>query len=148
MRQRWSVFLCSGLVVDMGWGGGEGVGWVFFFFLMIRRPPGSTRFPYTTLFRSCNLVCTSKLTVCTFLPQLIRMIVVLSWMLRAQRLNNSLEPTLGFSFFKASTIYVMHLIKYPAIPQFIILHELNGYVCFRVIYAMYLVLISCSYPPA
>src|ERR1019366_3127685 len=25
---------------------------LFFFFLMIRRPPGSTLFPYTTLFRS------------------------------------------------------------------------------------------------
>src|ERR1041384_8715910 len=41
---------------------------VFFFFLMIRRPPRSTLFPYTTLFRSCcsSLVsptarwCTSK----------------------------------------------------------------------------------------
>src|SRR6266540_4655194 len=31
------------------------VGWIFslvFFFLMIRRPPRSTLFPYTTLFRS------------------------------------------------------------------------------------------------
>src|SRR6266850_5655612 len=33
--------------------------WVFcldllFFFLMIRRPPRSTLFPYTTLFRSCS----------------------------------------------------------------------------------------------
>src|ERR1035438_10817787 len=28
------------------------VGYVFFFFLMIRRPPRSTLFPYTTLFRS------------------------------------------------------------------------------------------------
>src|SRR2546430_16640443 len=28
---------------------------VFFFFLMIRRPPRSTLFPYTTLFRSQNL---------------------------------------------------------------------------------------------
>src|SRR3712207_949198 len=27
----------------------------FFFFLMIRRPPRSTLFPYTTLFRSCNI---------------------------------------------------------------------------------------------
>src|SRR5260370_27052998 len=27
---------------------------VRFFFLMIRRPPRSTLFPYTTLFRSCN----------------------------------------------------------------------------------------------
>src|SRR2546422_5892584 len=26
----------------------------FFFFLMIRRPPRSTLFPYTTLFRSCS----------------------------------------------------------------------------------------------
>src|SRR3712207_9282964 len=27
-----------------------------FFFLMIRRPPRSTLFPYTTLFRSCQLL--------------------------------------------------------------------------------------------
>src|SRR2546429_1321557 len=27
---------------------------IFFFFLMIRRPPRSTLFPYTTLFRSWN----------------------------------------------------------------------------------------------
>src|ERR1035441_10760228 len=32
----------------------------FFFFLMIRRPPRSTLFPYTTLFRSCtNRQCTT-----------------------------------------------------------------------------------------
>src|SRR5256885_12332897 len=30
---------------------------LFFFFLMIRRPPRSTLFPYTTLFRSCPLPC-------------------------------------------------------------------------------------------
>src|SRR2546427_8325048 len=29
---------------------------VFFFFLMIRRPPRSTLFPYTTLFRSSRMV--------------------------------------------------------------------------------------------
>src|ERR1041385_9411434 len=29
---------------------------LFFFFLMIRRPPRSTLFPYTTLFRSVNCV--------------------------------------------------------------------------------------------
>src|SRR5437773_12366931 len=28
--------------------------YILFFFLMIRRPPRSTLFPYTTLFRSCN----------------------------------------------------------------------------------------------
>src|SRR5471030_3393071 len=31
---------------------------IFFFFLMIRRPPRSTLFPYTTLFRS--LACVSR----------------------------------------------------------------------------------------
>src|SRR5437762_10635348 len=30
---------------------------VFVFFLMIRRPPRSTLFPYTTLFRSCGCGC-------------------------------------------------------------------------------------------
>src|SRR5476649_3019336 len=29
---------------------------LFFFFLMIRRPPRSTLFPYTTLFRSCEYI--------------------------------------------------------------------------------------------
>src|SRR2546430_17629869 len=33
----------------------------FFFFLMIRRPPRSTLFPYTTLFRSPNNGCLHKL---------------------------------------------------------------------------------------
>src|SRR5258708_35979012 len=31
--------------------------YLFFFFLMIRRPPRSTLFPYTTLFRSRYCVC-------------------------------------------------------------------------------------------
>src|SRR5580765_5996711 len=42
-------------------GGGEDV--VRFFFLMIRRPPRSTLFPYTTLFRSpsrCRAWCTRR----------------------------------------------------------------------------------------
>src|SRR2546430_15840448 len=30
--------------------------WFFFFFLMIRRPPRSTLFPYTTLFRSQQIL--------------------------------------------------------------------------------------------
>src|SRR5712672_4473850 len=32
----------------------------FFFFLMIRRPPRSTLFPYTTLFRSRHDVCCAE----------------------------------------------------------------------------------------
>src|SRR5256886_11478842 len=34
-----------------------------FFFLMIRRPPRSTLFPYTTLFRSMFVVCAAVLIV-------------------------------------------------------------------------------------
>src|SRR5438067_6926822 len=33
---------------------------LFFFFLMIRRPPRSTLFPYTTLFRSCGVAWRSS----------------------------------------------------------------------------------------
>src|SRR5574337_1964551 len=37
--------------------------WVFFFFfLMIRRPPRSTLFPYTTLFRSSSALCHGMMT--------------------------------------------------------------------------------------
>src|SRR3989337_4044213 len=36
---NWTIVITFGLIV-------------FFFFLMIRRPPGSTLFPYPTLFRS------------------------------------------------------------------------------------------------
>src|SRR3712207_7136701 len=36
-----------------------------FFFLMIRRPPRSTLFPYTTLFRSCISICRSLAIICS-----------------------------------------------------------------------------------
>src|SRR5256885_10014780 len=37
----------------------------FFFFLMIRRPPRSTLFPYTTLFRSVGIAGQAMLHFCT-----------------------------------------------------------------------------------
>src|SRR2546427_3505548 len=37
-------------------------GYLLFFFLMIRRPPRSTLFPYTTLFRSQKATAEGKLT--------------------------------------------------------------------------------------
>src|SRR5256885_11950534 len=40
----------------------------FFFFLMIRRPPRSTLFPYTTLFRSVLLAFAEKTKNAQFLP--------------------------------------------------------------------------------
>src|ERR1039457_5026307 len=39
-----------------------------FFFLMIRRPPRSTLFPYTTLFRSCPYRAASRRQRCRFRP--------------------------------------------------------------------------------
>src|SRR3712207_7502915 len=38
----------------------------FFFFLMIRRPPRSTLFPYTTLFRSGSRLTTNRVAVGSF----------------------------------------------------------------------------------
>src|SRR3712207_8972962 len=40
---------------------------IYFFFLMIRRPPRSTLFPYTTLFRSFLIFYSSRLMRITFL---------------------------------------------------------------------------------
>src|SRR5438093_2012353 len=39
-----------------------------FFFLMIRRPPRSTLFPYTTLFRSCRSTACSAVSTSITLP--------------------------------------------------------------------------------
>src|SRR3989337_3512858 len=39
---------------------------LFCFFLMIRRPPRSTLFPYTTLFRSCSVSITSRMPPALF----------------------------------------------------------------------------------
>src|SRR5438874_10776585 len=40
-----------------------------FFFLMIRRPPRSTLFPYTTLFRSPYALCFSRISLWTYIRQ-------------------------------------------------------------------------------
>src|SRR5256885_16677769 len=39
---------------------------MYFFFLMIRRPPRSTLFPYTTLFRSLTLLAGAGLVIHSF----------------------------------------------------------------------------------
>src|SRR3989442_4549639 len=39
--------------------------YIFFFFLMIRRPPRSTLFPYTTLFRSATWATWARRRRCT-----------------------------------------------------------------------------------
>src|SRR5260370_32854229 len=42
------------------------------FFLMIRRPPGSTLFPYTTLFRSCECSAQNRIRIAVGLARRIR----------------------------------------------------------------------------
>src|SRR2546421_8997287 len=56
---------------------------VFFFFLMIRRPPRSTLFPYTTLFRSC---CDAETLVSTPSPATIGDLIF-----RSEEWNPSIE---------------------------------------------------------
>src|SRR6266487_3765684 len=60
---------------------------VFFFFLMIRRPPRSTLFPYTTLFRSCRPAELPELTGLApgDLDQLIAQLAALRQAQREQR---------------------------------------------------------------
>src|SRR2546425_5947313 len=41
---------------------------MFFFFLMIRRPPRSTLFPYTTLFRSCSSTVAASASTSSLRP--------------------------------------------------------------------------------
>src|SRR2546427_5481738 len=55
---------------------------MFFFFLMIRRPPRSTLFPYTTLFRSPELVRVlsqaARSDARPFTPAIKRLVVLLA----------------------------------------------------------------------
>src|SRR2546427_5831600 len=60
---------------------------LFFFFLMIRRPPRSTLFPYTTLFRSPMYPLLSATSGwCILLTRAIRML---------QRLSQALLPAIN-----------------------------------------------------
>src|ERR1039458_10771346 len=78
----------------------------FFFFLMIRRPPRSTLFPYTTLFRSLlrqQALCCSRLPSLAPCPQGDR---------KSTRLNSS---HLGISYavfcLKKKTTHILHTIS-------------------------------------
>src|SRR2546426_7270277 len=55
-----------------------------FFFLMIRRPPRSTLFPYTTLFRSTEGIPAVKQLLCGLKDSAERE-PVFTWLLRADR---------------------------------------------------------------
>src|SRR2546425_7084758 len=58
----------------------------FFFFLMIRRPPRSTLFPYTTLFRSVKASASSRARYRWVAPALLPVInLALALLLSAER---------------------------------------------------------------
>src|SRR5476649_1418678 len=65
---------------------------IFFFFLMIRRPPRSTLFPYTTLFRSRSLGSWEK-----YARETTRIGETLLWQGRAQDAVPILEEALRLS---------------------------------------------------
>src|SRR6202040_3852565 len=68
---------------------------VFFFFLMIRRPPRSTLFPYTTLFRS-TIMASSQF------PALLRLFLGPTIPRRADRKStrlNSSHPSISYAVF-------------------------------------------------
>src|SRR5258708_11540296 len=54
-----------------------------FFFLMIRRPPRSTLFPYTTLFRSKHVVADQEHVWWLWYNQLALGVVVIGWCIAA-----------------------------------------------------------------
>src|SRR2546428_12723056 len=63
---------------------------LFFFFLMIRRPPRSTLFPYTTLFRSVTNP-TSILTRCSLAICTIASAVTKSFAIRSEEHTSELQ---------------------------------------------------------
>src|SRR5207253_10253010 len=74
-----------------------------FFFLMIRRPPRSTLFPYTTLFRSSIFVCLSmvqlmavfismRCTLCGhFLQVALTLILVVGYAIAASKITSIIQ---------------------------------------------------------
>src|SRR2546430_10551956 len=67
------------------------VGLPLFFFLMIRRPPRSTLFPYTTLFRSRSTRSTSSSGACRATPVRIFQMRRASWPGRSEEHTSELQ---------------------------------------------------------
>src|SRR3712207_6920927 len=61
---------------------------LMFFFLMIRRPPRSTLFPYTTLFRS-SIAFTPTTGQCVLLP---------GWLFHAVSVYRGVKPRISVAF--------------------------------------------------
>src|SRR5256885_6905072 len=66
---------------------------LFFFFLMIRRPPRSTLFPYTTLFRSVEVLEPLELLLLVRLAVVVDLLLQLLAVLLAMVVDRSEEHT-------------------------------------------------------
>src|SRR2546430_12420910 len=87
---------------------------LFFFFLMIRRPPRSTLFPYTTLFRSWPVVAATPLRYAAPLPRLV------GWRDRkSTRLNSS----------HSQISYAVFCLKKKKKAQYVVAHRVAGCSC-------------------
>src|SRR2546422_10349520 len=97
----------------------------FFFFLMIRRPPRSTLFPYTTLFRSLSLAGLTKALVGIVLPF---GTASTCWLLFGRkRLPHDLRPLLGAAI--VSLVLVpWHLLLAARDPAFMRFYFVNEHV--------------------
>src|SRR5690242_227334 len=84
---------------------------MFFFFLMIRRPPRSTLFPYTTLFRSfnrpINILCRVSLFLSMALCLLLRLFVF-----RLLRLKSK-HSVPRFFVPEHGTMFTLALVRFP-----------------------------------
>ena len=72
---------------------------LFFFFLMIRRPPRSTLFPYTTLFRSplsLSFSLSFSLSLSLFLLRLLLLLLLLGLLIGLDRKSTRLNSSHGY----------------------------------------------------
>src|SRR2546428_1931794 len=98
-----------------------------FFFLMIRRPPRSTLFPYTTLFRSLARVVTHRSSPPNVPSRLEAMISSRPSDRKSTRLNSS-HDQISYAVFclkkknntltRAYDVTYLHLLGYTAVVQY------------------------------
>src|SRR3712207_4568991 len=100
---------------------------LFFFFLMIRRPPRSTLFPYTTLFRSFSLTKASSF---------LRELVCLSFAIILTSLVSFLDlivESCVFSFLVFKNGFLLPLVLFSLAILFLPLSFIAYSVCFSLV---------------
>src|ERR1041384_5237785 len=103
----------------------------FFFFLMIRRPPRSTLFPYTTLFRSPSAFAPARSRV-LWIPVHYTIVIVLGWALATHRVPWPLWPVVSLVIggCLAGVTFVGHEAMHGGVVRGRTLIRLVGWLCF------------------